>query len=117
MQVVIPVHSFMDVVTNSSSETFVTVDEKALKTIKEILNALLTAGGSKKTVEDLFTFELLNVKPWDFSDEDWNEEDIGPQPNYNKLIVKAKDPKNTAAAACLTALQTTFEAETLSSEG
>lgn len=54
MIIKIPIHSFIDLITNSSSETFTSSDEKTLESIKSLVNRLLIAGGSTKTFDDLF---------------------------------------------------------------
>lgn len=58
MTIVIPIHSFVDLITNSSSEIFVEASTKTITAIKKMLDNVLTAGGSTKTADDLFTFEL-----------------------------------------------------------
>lgn len=55
---VIPVHSFVDLITNSSSEVYVMAGKGTIQSIKDIVNKLLAIGGSQQTADDLFTFEL-----------------------------------------------------------
>jgi len=47
-------HSFIDVITNSSTEVFIKATDKAEKTIMEILNKVLALSGSDKKAEDIF---------------------------------------------------------------
>lgn len=58
MKQIIPVHSFVDLITNSSSEIFVSADQDTVNAVKKLVNTLLTAGGGKLTADDLFTFKL-----------------------------------------------------------
>jgi len=54
----IPVHSFVDLITNSSSEIFVSADQNTLNAIEALVQNILIAGGSTAKASDLFTFEL-----------------------------------------------------------
>lgn len=54
----IKVHSVVDVITNSSTVIYTQADEGTIKSLKEMINALLKIGGSELTADDLFTFEL-----------------------------------------------------------
>jgi hypothetical protein len=56
--IIIPIHSFVDLITNSSSEIFVSADQNTVKAIKKLVSGILTAGGSTKSADDLFEFEL-----------------------------------------------------------
>ena len=53
----IPVHSLIDLITNSSTEIFVN-SESSVKPAKELLTELLKLEGSLKTVDDVFTVSL-----------------------------------------------------------
>lgn len=57
-QITINVHSFVDLITNSSSEIFVEASASTITAIKKMLTNVLAAGGSTKTADDLFTFDL-----------------------------------------------------------
>ena len=59
----IKVHSFVDLITNSSSEVFVTVTDKTLKVFEDIINSLIKLQNpeSKLTCKDLF--EVVEVYP------------------------------------------------------
>ena len=54
----IPIHSFVDVITNSSSEIFVSADEGTVEAVKESINNLLKGTGSNKTADELFDFSV-----------------------------------------------------------
>ena len=68
----IPVHSMIDLITNSSTEIFVD-SESSLKPAKELLAELLKMDGSEKTVDEVFTLSL------EYGDESYLIELIGDQ--------------------------------------
>jgi len=70
----IPIHSFVDLITNSSTEIFVQATDKTIKTAKDIVNDLLTFNGSTQTADELFTFSLI-MEGAEYTDEE-TEEDI-----------------------------------------
>ena len=53
----IPIHSMIDLITNSSTEIFVD-SESSIKPAKELLAELLRMEGSEKTIDEVFTFSL-----------------------------------------------------------
>jgi len=53
----IPVHSIIDLITNSSTEIFVT-SENSLKPAKELLKELLKINGSDKKVDEVFEISI-----------------------------------------------------------
>ena len=55
----IKIHSFVDLITNSSSEVFVTATEKTVDTVKSLVNNILQAGGSLIKADDLFEFVTI----------------------------------------------------------
>ncbi len=55
----ISIHSWIALITNSSSEIFVSANEKTLAMVKDIINKTLKLGDSNKTVDDLFTVNLV----------------------------------------------------------
>lgn len=50
--------SVSDVITNSSSEVFTYYTENSIKEVKNLVDAILRAGGSDKTCDDLFEINL-----------------------------------------------------------
>lgn len=101
MKYTIKIHSFVDLITNSSTEIYVEADESTITTIKELINNLLKLGGSKLTADELFEFSL---KPSEYSNEDYGYKDVG-------MIVKPKDaasPEGIAAAKVLSGLSGLF---------
>ena len=55
---VIDVHSFVDVITNSSTTVYVRAGEGSIKAIKKFIDGILEKGGSKKKADDLFEFKI-----------------------------------------------------------
>ena len=53
----ISVHSMVDLITNSSSEIFISAKDSSVKTIKKMIASIIAASGSTKTVNELFTIE------------------------------------------------------------
>jgi len=54
MIIKIPYHSFIDVITNSSTEIYVSADKQSIEMAKEFIDGLLKIAGSDKTFDDLF---------------------------------------------------------------
>lgn len=54
------VHSFVDLITNSSSEIFVAASDKTVKTIQSVVDHLLALGDTGKKCKDLFKIELAS---------------------------------------------------------
>ena len=52
------IHSFSDVITNSSESIYVSATGKSIDLVKELINYFLQKAGSDKKADDLFTFEL-----------------------------------------------------------
>ena len=69
MTIHIPIHSFVDLITNSSSEIFVTADGNTVKAVKKLIDDILKSSGSDKTVDDLFEisigYEVTDNKTYD----------------------------------------------------
>jgi hypothetical protein len=101
-QVIIPVHSFIDIITNSSSEVYVTSDRKTVEAVKNVIDALLLIGGSKETCDNLFEVVLERVE--------------GGYGEYNAIRVIAKDPNCRNAAVLINKLNDAFNAETIGND-
>ena len=87
--VIIPIHSFVDLITNSSSETYINADKNTVEAIKLLVDNILKSGGSDKKCDDLFKVEL-------------NHSDIVVTPLNN-------DETTVAAASRLASLTNIFE--------
>ena len=59
-KIVLNVHSFNDIITNSSSEIFVNCNNKTIKAVKTLIDYFLEKGGSTKTADDLFVFKIVS---------------------------------------------------------
>lgn len=104
----IKVHSFIDLITNSSSSVFVQATDKTVQSVKEIIDNILTLGGSELKCDDLFEVSIDKQGLYDnyYQDQrDEGEEVITPEEFYEKnqdcdnpnsvyLLVKCKDEKN-----------------------
>ncbi|MFA5395703.1 MAG: hypothetical protein WC346_06760 [Methanogenium sp.] len=55
----IKIHSFVDVITNSSTTIYCQCTDKTILAAKELINFFLKESGSKKTADDLFEFKLV----------------------------------------------------------
>ena len=69
MTITIPIHSFVDLITNSSSEIFVAADENTIKAVRKLIDNILKASGSDKTSDDLFDiglgYEVTDIETYD----------------------------------------------------
>ena len=63
---IINIHSFVDFISNSSSEVFISADQKTIDTLKSLVNNILQIGGSQLKCDDLFEFKLVVE-----DDNDW----------------------------------------------
>lgn len=60
-------HSFVDLITNSSSTVYVFTHRGTEGILKDMVNGLLSAGGSNETFDSLFTYKE------EYSDRDYEE--------------------------------------------
>lgn len=56
----INLHSFVDVITNSSTVIYTGVQDNAIDAMKGIINEVLRAAGSEKTSDDLYEISVLS---------------------------------------------------------
>ena len=56
--IIIPIHSVIDVITNSSTELYVEATEQTVTAAKSVLAAILKATGSTQMVDELFDVSL-----------------------------------------------------------
>lgn len=74
----IPIHSIVDLITNSSTEIFVSFKKDSVKVIKDLIQEIIKSTGSDKKVDDLFTVTLCTTEmPSVDSDMDINTT-VGP---------------------------------------
>lgn len=55
-------HSFVDLITNSSSVVYVNATESTVQAIKDVVNSILKLSNSKLTADDLFEFKIYSEK-------------------------------------------------------
>lgn len=94
----IPIHSFVDLITNSSTEIYIEADTGTIEAIKSLVNNLLKIAKSELTVDDLFTITLLTKnKNYEFVEnpEEIAESDAGYR--EAKISVVAKDDQSSEA--------------------
>ena len=99
---IIPVHSFVDIITNSSSELYVTADRNTIEAMKNMVDAVLKAGGSDKSADDLFTFSLGTVD--------------GGYGEYHTVEVHAKTKYAQEASEKLDTICESFNAERIGND-
>jgi len=95
MKIFIPVHSVVDVITNSSSVIYTEALKNSVAVMTELINDILKMGESSKTADDLFVIsnQLLPVSGL----EDWlryegpDELEDGDLPENIATILKAMD--------------------------
>lgn len=114
-----PLHSFVDLITNSSTEIYIEASEKTIETLKELINNLLTMGGSKLTCDDLFTIEIDKHEFKDRYDEDydvWNKADYHDGYYDVSLLVKCKNENSEVGKATAPVLSNLTDMFHMSSE-
>ena len=83
---IIRLHSFVDIITNSSTEIYIEATDKTIESLKNIINSILKMGNSTLTADDLFTIEL---DPDDIKETEEYANDCGYKDI--SLLVKCKD--------------------------
>lgn len=81
--------SISDVITNSSSEVFTYYTESSIKEVKRLIDAILKAGGSDKTCDDLFEINLTFDE--EFIRDMWFDAGNEEEPTNEQLLEFAKD--------------------------
>ena len=65
----IAVHSFVDIITNSSSEIYVSATSRTIDTAKAVINSILALQGVGVTADDLFDVKLTyGIKNYEKTD-------------------------------------------------
>jgi hypothetical protein len=89
--IAIPIHSFVDLITNSSTEIYIQAKQKTVDTVKEIINHLLKIGNEGKpaySADDLFEISLFNTSAADR--KEYGEDDEERDCDTIILVVKEK---------------------------
>jgi len=63
MEMLVKIHSFIDVITNSSTEMFLVMNSFAVKGMFEVIDEILRVAKSDKKAEDIFDIEV--ERDWD----------------------------------------------------
>lgn len=85
------IQSISDIITNSSSETYVVLKDDSVDIVKNIINSILSLAGSEYHWNDFFEIEeIIDDKDWAielYKRENWDEE-FGTfvEPDYEDLI-------------------------------
>lgn len=83
---IITVHSFVDLITNSSSEVFLCADANAAEGIRKIIDAVLKAANSTCRCDDMFNIEVLFAVR---SDNGWSRDvEFVPEAEFNSICEK-----------------------------
>jgi hypothetical protein len=96
METVLSIHSFVDVITNSSTEMYIDYSG-SIEPCKKMINEMFKACGSDKTCDDVFDIKLRNTNYEDrlrydenFDPEaPWEEDECSPA----EVFIKVKDPQ------------------------
>jgi len=98
-KLIIPLHSFVDVVTNSSTMIYVMPNEGSVSAMYDIIDEILKVSWSEKKAKDLFdvyyepTLDEEEVVGWDTEKEDYTDTD-------KELIAISKKKKITEEEYC-----------------
>lgn len=94
MKYTFPVHSVVDVITNSSSVIYTEARSTSIQIMKQLINEILSIGESSKTADDLFEFSLQTLPAEGVSDwlryGDFVDDEDAPQ-NIVEIHKKIKE--------------------------
>jgi hypothetical protein len=120
----ITIHSMVDLITNSSSETFITATGSTVKIVKEIINKVLKLGKSEFTADDLFEFKLIaeiydeetgNEETKEVTNKmiaDWEGDESPPTVTLEVKAKNIEDKLGKETAKLLSSLENLFEIST-----
>jgi hypothetical protein len=99
-------HSFVDLITNSSTEIYISCHTKSVEYLKELIDSLLKASGSDKKAEELFDFKITKedyntgkVKTLK-KDEDFELDDDNEYGKNHTLLIIPKDKTQETINLC-----------------
>ena len=104
----IPLHSFVDLITNSSSEIFVSATSSTVDVINKLIDSLLLAGGSRFKAADLFEVNLVDDPNEDAEMRQYCEREGRPEKRVIIIKIRIDSPAATEAAKILSNLTSTF---------
>lgn len=102
--IIINYHSFVDLITNSSTEIYISCHTKTIEYLKEFIDSLLKTAGSDKKAVDLFDFKVMKKVDFDGLDES----DYSPK-EWKKLEKEASKSWGEVDKECVT--KEDFESE------
>jgi len=108
----IHVHSFVDLITNSSTEIYIMASDKTIKTMRKLVNDILVAGKSNYTCDQLFSIEIDKEEFEAYYDQPYDEWAQGGESRNVQVVVKSlvKDEEAAdEAAKVLSSLTSMFE--------
>ena len=124
---IIPFHSFVDLITNSSSQVFITADEKTISAVRDMIDNLMKVAGSTQRSVDLFDIDIVdsyygktraeNDAAVAAGEADESEirylfgEEEYPAKTAIRVTPKINTPESAAAAKYLSKLTTMFSIE------
>lgn len=88
MEMKIKMHSLIDVITNSSTEIFITMGSKSVEGMFEIFNEVLKIAGSDKKAEELFDIKI--EQDWDYIVDRFIDNDEFEEGEESKLMEEYK---------------------------
>ncbi len=89
--ITLKVHSFIDIITNSSTEIFIQATDKTIRNIKQLIDTILIIGGSNMKCDDIFDMKLKSQNPYGEDYEEIEEDDDYYSDSYDVVIsTKAK---------------------------
>lgn len=91
MKHTIKIQSLSDIITNSSSETYIVLKYDSVNAVKEIIDSILALAGSNRHWNDFFEIkEIIDDKNWAielYKEKNWDEEfGTFEEPEYDELI-------------------------------
>ena len=75
------IHSFIDIITNSSTEIFIRATNNTIKNIQSLVNNLLSIANSNLKCEDIFIMSLSCDEDYDAEDYDADNTEINLKVN------------------------------------
>ena len=91
-EITLKIHSFIDIITNSSTEIYIQASNNTIKSIKTLVDSILSIGDSKLKCDEIFTFKLKSTKEED-DDDDYYEYDVNVIANP---LLETEDAKTAA---------------------
>ncbi len=112
LTLLISVHSFVDVITNSSSEIFVTANEKTVALVKELINFHLKDAHYAETADELFDVKLVFKGYDDNTGAEIEQSEYSPSKIRITTKSSVENPRLIELAKILNKLNSLFTTET-----